>query len=110
MLCVTHLPQVASQSDQQLRVEKHVTGGVTRTRLEILDASARIEEIARMLGGATVTARTREHAREMLETSSRHAATNGSSDRAAQRPVSRAVAGAGKPRGRNARAKSASDR
>jgi hypothetical protein len=76
-----------------------------------LDTCARIEEIARMLGGATVTERTREHAREMLETSRRPAATNGAADPAAPRPpVSRVVPGAGKPRGRNGRAKSASDR
>jgi DNA repair protein RecN (Recombination protein N) len=110
VLCVTHLPQVASQSDHQLRVAKHVAGGVTRTRIEILDTRARIEELARMLGGATVTERTREHAREMLETSGGPAATNGSAHLAAQRPVSRVVSGAGKPRGRSGRAKSASDR
>jgi DNA repair protein RecN (Recombination protein N) len=66
VLCVTHLPQVASQSDHQLRVSKHVTDGKTRTRIEVLDEAARIEELARMLGGTTITDRTREHAREML--------------------------------------------
>jgi len=110
VLCVTHLPQVASQSDHQLRVAKHVAGGVTRTRIEILDTRARIEELARMLGGATVTERTREHAREMLETSTRHAAANSSSNPARKGPVSRAAPGAGRPRGRNGRAKSVSDR
>jgi DNA repair protein RecN (Recombination protein N) len=110
VLCVTHLPQVASQSDHQLRVAKHVAGGVTRTRIEILDTDSRIDEIARMLGGATVTDRTREHAREMLETSTKAATTSGATDPAAPRPVSRVAAGAGKPRGRNGRAKSASDR
>jgi len=66
VLCVTHLPQVASQSDHQLRVSKHVTDGKTRTRIEALGEAARIEELARMLGGTTITDRTREHAREML--------------------------------------------
>jgi DNA repair protein RecN (Recombination protein N) len=66
VLCVTHLPQVASQSDHQLRVFKQVTGGKTRTRIEVLDEGARVEELARMLGGTTITDRTREHAREML--------------------------------------------
>jgi DNA repair protein RecN (Recombination protein N) len=66
VLCVTHLPQVASQSDHQLRVSKHVRDGRTRTQIELLDATARIEELARMLGGTTITDRTREHAREML--------------------------------------------
>ena len=66
VLCVTHLPQVASQADQQLRVAKQTAGGQTRTSIEVLDESARIGELARMLGGATITERTREHAREML--------------------------------------------
>ncbi len=60
VLCVTHLPQVASQSDHQLRVSKHVTEGKTRTRIEVLDETARIEELARMLGG---TDHHRPHAR-----------------------------------------------
>ncbi|HET9693423.1 MAG TPA: DNA repair protein RecN [Steroidobacteraceae bacterium] len=67
VLCVTHLPQVASQSDHQLRVSKQVTGGTTRTRIEALDDAARVEELARMLGGTQITARTREHAKEMLD-------------------------------------------
>jgi DNA repair protein RecN (Recombination protein N) len=67
VLCVTHLPQVASQADHQIRVSKRTSGGTTRTRIEALDAEARVEEIARMLGGTSITERTREHAREMLE-------------------------------------------
>jgi DNA repair ATPase RecN len=67
VLCVTHLPQVAAQSDHQVRVSKFTTSGTTRTRIEALDAAARVEEIARMLGGTSITERTREHAREMLE-------------------------------------------
>jgi DNA repair protein RecN (Recombination protein N) len=67
VLCVTHLPQVASQADRQVRVSKLSSGGVTRTALEMLDGEARVEELARMLGGASVTDRAREHAREMLE-------------------------------------------
>jgi len=67
VLCVTHLPQVASQAEHQVRVLKQTTGGNTRTALEPLDGDARVEELARMLGGAKITARTREHAREMLE-------------------------------------------
>jgi DNA repair protein RecN (Recombination protein N) len=67
VLCVTHLPQVASQAEHQVRVLKQTSGGNTRTALEPLDGDARVEELARMLGGAKITARTREHAREMLE-------------------------------------------
>ncbi len=67
VMCVTHLPQVASQASQQFRVSKQAVRGVTRTRIEPLDAETRVEELARMLGGASITDRTRDHAREMLE-------------------------------------------
>jgi DNA repair protein RecN (Recombination protein N) len=67
VLCVTHLPQVASQADHQIRVSKLTADGTTRTRIEALAPEARVEEIARMLGGTSITARTREHAREMLD-------------------------------------------
>ena len=75
VLCVTHLPQVAAQANQHLRAEKQ-TGDDARTRsaLSSLDAAARTEEVARMLGGATVTEKTRENARELLH----HAANAGS--------------------------------
>lgn len=68
VLCVTHLPQVAAQAHQQLRVRKETLDGHTHTRIDPLDHVARVEEIARMLGGADITTRTRDHAREMLET------------------------------------------
>jgi len=100
VLCVTHLPQVASQADQQVRVRKQASGGQTRTMLEPLGQDERVEELARMLGGAEITARTREHAREMLEAA-----------RAAVAPKARAASrGAGNSGGRSARAKSASGR
>jgi len=66
VLCVTHLPQVAAQAHQQLRVRKETRDGETHTRIEPLDPGARMEEIARMLGGTEITQRTRDHAREML--------------------------------------------
>lgn len=66
VLCVTHLPQVASQGHHQLRVTKLTDGKVTRTQIVSLDADARVEEIARMLGGIEVTDKARAHAREML--------------------------------------------
>jgi DNA repair protein RecN (Recombination protein N) len=104
VLCVTHLPQVASQADHQLRVAKQTTGGTTRTQIAALDEAARVEELARMLGGATLTDKTREHAREMLAAARRAAA--GPAARAAGAAVrkSAAGAGAGKPRARNGRA------
>lgn len=66
VLCVTHLPQVASQGHHQLRVNKLTDGRITRMQVLALDAEARIEEIARMVGGIDVTDKARAHAREML--------------------------------------------
>ncbi|MBV6417289.1 MAG: DNA repair protein RecN [Steroidobacteraceae bacterium] len=66
VLSVTHLPQVASQGHHQLRVSKLTDGKTTRTQIVTLDADARVEEIARMLGGIEVTGKARDHAREML--------------------------------------------
>jgi len=66
VLCVTHLPQVASQAHHQLRVAKLTDGRTTRTTLTALSAEDRVEELARMLGGIEVTAKAREHARDML--------------------------------------------
>jgi DNA repair protein RecN (Recombination protein N) len=66
VLCVTHLPQVASQAHAHVRVTKLTDGKTTRTVLTVLDADERVEEIARMLGGVSVTDKAREHAAEML--------------------------------------------
>ncbi|MGD9842742.1 MAG: DNA repair protein RecN [Steroidobacteraceae bacterium] len=66
VLCVTHLPQVASQAHAHVRVAKLTDGKHTRTTLETLGQDARVEEIARMLGGATVSDMARSHAAEML--------------------------------------------
>src|SRR3569623_1880962 len=67
VLCVTHLPQVASQANQHFQVSKAEAGnGRTVSRIEALDAKARVEEVARMLGGLEITATTRKHARELL--------------------------------------------
>ncbi|MEC5217021.1 DNA repair protein RecN (Recombination protein N) [Actimicrobium sp. GrIS 1.19] len=66
VLCVTHLPQVASQANWHLQVSKFNAGGKTVSRIDALDAKARVEEIARMLGGIEITATTRKHARELL--------------------------------------------
>ena len=66
VLCVTHLPQVAAQGHAQLRVAKQAIDGQTFTEIAALSPSQRIDEIARMLGGAEITATTRAHAEEML--------------------------------------------
>jgi DNA repair protein RecN (Recombination protein N) len=67
VLCVTHLPQVASQAHQHLKVTKLTDGEHTRTRIHALNEAETVEELARMLGGVKITERTREHAREMLQ-------------------------------------------
>jgi DNA repair protein RecN (Recombination protein N) len=66
VLVITHLPQVAARGTQHLRVAKHGKGADLVSQIEVLDSSARVEEIARMLGGLTITATTRQHAAEML--------------------------------------------
>lgn len=66
VLCVTHLPQVASQGNQHYQVSKRNADGKTLSQIAALDVRARIEEIARMLGGLEITATTRKHARELL--------------------------------------------
>jgi len=67
VLAITHLPQVAAFADLHLRVEKAVSGGRTATSVELLRGEARVAEVARMLGGARVTEKTLEHAREMIQ-------------------------------------------
>ena len=66
VLCVTHLPQVAAQANWQWSIAKETRDGQTLSRVTQLDAAARIEEIARMLGGVNITDTTRSHAAEML--------------------------------------------
>ena len=66
VLCVTHLPQVAAKAHRHYRVSKETADGRTTSRIEPLERSGRVEEIARMLGGAEITATTRKHARELL--------------------------------------------
>lgn len=66
VLCVTHLPQVAAQADQQWSVSKFGTKDRVTTTVSALDQKARVEELARMLGGTAITATTRKHAAEML--------------------------------------------
>ena len=67
ILCVTHLPQVAAQGNHHLKVSKSQSGDKTISQVQPLGRVERVEEIARMLGGATITDTTRRHARELLE-------------------------------------------
>ena len=71
VLCVTHLPQVASQASHHLRVVKLTDGKVTRTTLKALTEEEKIEELARMLGGVEITGATRAHAKEMRQRATR---------------------------------------
>jgi DNA repair protein RecN (Recombination protein N) len=66
VLCVTHLPQVAAQGDEQWTVVRAAVRGKVGVGVARLDRAGRIEELARMLGGAEITATTRRHAAEML--------------------------------------------
>jgi len=67
ILCVTHLPQVAAQGNHHLKVSKSQAGDKTLSQVMPLGRSERVEEVARMLGGTTITDTTRRHARELLE-------------------------------------------
>jgi DNA repair protein RecN (Recombination protein N) len=69
ILCVTHLPQVAAQGNHHLKVSKAQSGEKTISQVQPLGRGERVEEVARMLGGATITDTTRRHARELLEQS-----------------------------------------
>jgi DNA repair protein RecN (Recombination protein N) len=66
VMCVTHLPQVAAQADAQWQVSKEAQNGTTLSSIRVLAPGERIEEIARMLGGVTITDTTLKHAAEML--------------------------------------------
>jgi DNA repair protein RecN (Recombination protein N) len=71
VLCVTHLPQVASHGEAHYRVVKQTDGKVSRTEVRKLTSKERVEELSRMLGGVEVTARTRAHAAEMIDRAGR---------------------------------------
>ena len=66
VICVTHLPQIASFAPSHFRINKVETDGRIETRISRLDQDERIAEIARMLAGAAVTESAREHARQLI--------------------------------------------
>jgi len=70
VICVTHLPIIASLADAHLHIRKEVVKGRTYTRVERIEADDKVEEIARMLTGKDITRISREHARELLEQAS----------------------------------------
>jgi len=67
VLCITHLPQVAALGQHHFQVSKQSQEQDTFTSVKALDKSERIDELARMLGGITITRQTRAHAQEMIE-------------------------------------------
>ena len=67
ILAVTHLPQVAACGQQHWQVRKHSSKGQTFSEIKVLTSAERVDEIARMLGGETITDTTRNHAKEILE-------------------------------------------
>ena len=71
VMTVTHLPQVAAQAHQHLHIEKRAKRDTTRTYMALLDERGRISELARMLGGVTLSDQTLAHAQEMLHASQR---------------------------------------
>jgi DNA repair protein RecN (Recombination protein N) len=77
VLCVTHLPQVAACADGHYRVVKKGNADSVSTDLMRLDSTARVEELARMLGGHEITAKTRAHAKELLAQNQRPGARTG---------------------------------
>ncbi len=66
IFCVTHLPQVAAQGDNHFQVQKATDKKTTETHIHELGEKARIDELARMLGGVNISTQTRNHAKEML--------------------------------------------
>ncbi len=107
-LCVTHLAQVAAQGHQHLRIAKLTDGRNTRITVSELHDAARVEELARMLGGVEITERARSHAREMLERAGRRPeAGQKPEQKSGQKPDPKAEAkpiqkAAGQPEGKQA--------
>ena len=66
VICITHLPQIAAMADHHYLIEKHVSGGKTRTTVQLLDADGAGREIARLHGGDHITELTLASAREQL--------------------------------------------
>ena len=66
VLCISHLPQIASFADRHLTVRKHVVGNETRTTVRAIEGDERLEELAEMIGGRQITDVTRAQARELL--------------------------------------------
>jgi DNA repair protein RecN (Recombination protein N) len=69
VICITHLPQIAAFADQHFLIEKTERRGRTQTGVRRMEKKERVEEIARMLSGASLTETSRRHAEQMLKQS-----------------------------------------
>src|SRR4051812_7077188 len=67
VLCITHLPQIASYADRHLTVRKEVAGNATETKVRVMDGSDRLQELAEMIGGQRITDTTRAQAQGLLD-------------------------------------------
>jgi len=67
VLCITHLPQVAAEGQHHFRVVKQQTASSTHTEITLLKGKARVEELARMLGGVEITKQALAHAKALLQ-------------------------------------------
>ena len=67
VLCITHLPQIASYADRHFTVRKEVIAGKTESKVRTMDGDERLEELAEMIGGKHITATTRAQAKELLD-------------------------------------------
>lgn len=66
VLCVTHLPQIAAQAKTHYKIKKRSEDGRTFTSVDVLDEQGRVEELARIMGGVTVTDSARDYARDLI--------------------------------------------
>ena len=71
VLCITHLPQIASYADRHFTVRKEVVDGKTESRVRVMDGEERLEELAEMISGNRITETTRAQAKELLEMAKR---------------------------------------
>jgi DNA repair protein RecN (Recombination protein N) len=67
VLCITHLPQIASYADRHLTVRKQSDGNQTRTTVRAISGDEQLEELSEMIGGQRITATTRAQAKELLD-------------------------------------------
>jgi DNA repair protein RecN (Recombination protein N) len=67
VLCITHLPQIASYADRHLTVRKEVAQGATKTKVRTMEGPERLQELAEMIGGQRITDTTRAQAQELLD-------------------------------------------